>query len=1565
MGPKRRGASAGGSQAGSQSSRGSQSAWSGTERSNAFGELREALGHARDLIFGVSLIVGKDTHRAPRWFAADTVIQYLCVIFLPLSCFGYGSWEGDLAGDASAGAAFRRNLVRYTKFDGVKMKDFEAVWAVTVALVVAAFANMCYLGYAFKTHRFRFKFPLRYTRIAGHFLPSAAYIPVLVILLEPLDCPSGIWSAASAPHASFPADWTCWSGKHMLYAAISVVALLLFASQVLLYALFFYESKPGQRHAFTARVHSREQLVYLAAMAFGCVFLSISSIPRMWTGLVGLACGIACVYSVLKYFPYYELRLNQLRAAALSAYTWVSLLVFVEGRYAERLVAGGASPGAFIAACVVGIAASFAGGWFLSRLFFERRLCTGRVFGLGLSSAWHAEVGTRFLHRDASPPSVLVAEQIYQRALALHPHSAAVRLCYGQFLLRHSENTQSGYRSYEEAGKRGPFLDVEFQVFQAAQERILASQGAGAAQAKRGKHVNESEELIAHLEFQKDIAGARSHHKAAFNEEVLNDPAAAQDLYDAADEYEETNKQEYKSGVKNLDDEVDEDEDADRPENPSLRPARHDRDRDELASTDRAAAIRFALAPPARPEAAPAPGGPEAAESGAVEQPQRAAPTIAVAHHDDDANDAGAHAFADNGGSSSDVDSHRPLSEMRMSDAGGSEVDPRLVVELEGRRASQMSMATDAAAAAVMIRRSSQMSADVDLQRRASQLSAAGADSRRASQTSATHGQRPGDKKTRNIQTWLAASGGEEKGVKRGSIAEDPESGAPSAAFKPAPAAKPLNQPVDGGDAFLTLPESSDPHEEGGADAGAAGAHRGHKPKKLQIGSSSSVGAGAGKPSKIGFAKLQDRERGKSGKGEGEGDAGSVSNNGADADDDDEDEDPKARLKRARARGGSDGGSAAGSGDGGSPRRPGSGGDRDVEKERQRARWERKLGKLKRRLALSAGQGTHQSIDRMKKTVAVVIVVLIALAGVCYGLMSSLMDTYKVGISRTGLAGLRRLQAVNVPLFSGLLVLSGLPEWDPKSTMEAYARKQLLGAVNKLEEVHFGLRTVLSEENVAVNYVIRDNGATRDRPISEWDLAFQLIDAGREMLKVKPGEFRAKYPDFHFNPHLHFLYENGPEEAYNQFVKSNDDENKVTLAAFGSIRVFVICMVCAATAACVLLAVFFFRPKIKAVQTEKEEAIKLFFDIPKSVLRRIAKAGREHAGRADEEDADEDEEFDMDFEKDMKKVVNGKIAAAAAAGAEGAVGGAESAEVHKARRLERVFGRNRRRLDNLTVTYLVAFTAIFAVFFAWFLIAYTSSETCMYFAGERSLGGMRRSLAWQVYFRSTKLIADHAGAFGARYTDPKVLAENREKLLSVIDWLEKDTRDLTYGSSTRPDTSNTKGQAGRYHPLDVALFGIPCTEDRKGCNPYPGTPAANGLNRLVSEYITKARMLARSSPEFLKPSNPIYQFLKASTEGPMTKMNQNAIDLSIVESDFILAQFMKSQQMMLGIVCATVIFVYLTAFRSIISRVQEDARRTISLLLMIPSDVIESVASIRECLVRKAAAAVGAGEREM
>eukprot|EP00741_Cyanophora_paradoxa_P008913 tig00001409_g8627.t1 len=67
-----------------------------------------------------------------------------------------------------------------------------------------------------------------------------------------------------------------------------------------------------------------------------------------------------------------------------------------------------------------------------------------------------------------------------------------------------------------------------------------------------------------------------------------------------------------------------------------------------------------------------------------------------------------------------------------------------------------------------------------------------------------------------------------------------------------------------------------------------------------------------------------------------------------------------------------------------------------------------------------------------------------------------------------------------------------------------------------------------------------------------------------------------------------------------------------------------------------------------------------------------------------------------------------------------------------------------------------------------------------------------------------------------------------------------------------------------------------------------------------------------------------------------------------------LAEYLRLQKTMLGIVVAVVAFCYLAAFRTTITSVRDDARRTTLLLLMIPSDVIASVDSIRQSLVRKA-----------
>eukprot|EP00741_Cyanophora_paradoxa_P019754 tig00021167_g19065.t1 len=183
----------------------------------------------------------------------------------------------------------------------------------------------------------------------------------------------------------------------------------------------------------------------------------------------------------------------------------------------------------------------------------------------------------------------------------------------------HSENKQAGNRLFTEALKFEPFLDMHFRIFRAEQDRLQETQSMNTIASSVSKHSGGdlSEALITHLEFQKNIVGAKRFHKGAvrafrkfwslllsedvtltklesavaaidynetraqehyksllaqhpnnprilrsygkFHEEVLRDNEAAQDLYDAADEYEETAAAQQKGARFKLDEDLSDD----------------------------------------------------------------------------------------------------------------------------------------------------------------------------------------------------------------------------------------------------------------------------------------------------------------------------------------------------------------------------------------------------------------------------------------------------------------------------------------------------------------------------------------------------------------------------------------------------------------------------------------------------------------------------------------------------------------------------------------------------------------------------------------------------------------------------------------------------------------------------------------------------------------------------------------------------------------------------------------------------------------------------------------------
>eukprot|EP00741_Cyanophora_paradoxa_P020937 tig00021319_g20213.t1 len=329
------------------------------------GEIAHQIEQLKALVYGIALVAVKDMRRGLRWRVFDLAAQTFFALLLPVALCGWGhdGWGGPLE---PLGAGLRG----YVKFDDVPYGTFYALWLAVALAVALCLANAAYVGYSFARHSFKFRFPLRFLRVLGH-AQAGLYVPVLLVLLEPWDCPSLL---PGAPHRSFGAELACWRGAHLPLALASLALLLCFAALCFSYNLLFFEADPHRPAVWAARPHARGELAAQAALTAAAVCVAISDVGPVARGLL--------------------LWMNQLRAAVAVVFVWVGLFVFAEGRYGEDLRRA-SSPAAFYGALLAGIPLAAGALWAFTGLHFRRRRCTGRAFNLAMTRAWHEKMRER------------------------------------------------------------------------------------------------------------------------------------------------------------------------------------------------------------------------------------------------------------------------------------------------------------------------------------------------------------------------------------------------------------------------------------------------------------------------------------------------------------------------------------------------------------------------------------------------------------------------------------------------------------------------------------------------------------------------------------------------------------------------------------------------------------------------------------------------------------------------------------------------------------------------------------------------------------------------------------------------------------------------------------------------------------------------------------------------------------------------------------------------------------------------------------------------------------------
>eukprot|EP00741_Cyanophora_paradoxa_P013878 tig00020710_g13396.t1 len=172
------------------------------------------------------------------------------------------------------------------------------------------------------------------------------------------------------------------------------------------------------------------EVEFRACAQFTILYGFVSAV--IWIAAMNAAY-VGRLWSVLAYYPFFRLWMNQLRCASYAAFLWISIFMFLEGA-ADKRLRESTTPAAFYTLMILGIVPAGALGYYYCGFYYRRYLCTGRAYGLALDRAWHVEVATRFLEEHSSPRAVEIAENIFRRGLDMFPYSAVVRITSLSFL---------------------------------------------------------------------------------------------------------------------------------------------------------------------------------------------------------------------------------------------------------------------------------------------------------------------------------------------------------------------------------------------------------------------------------------------------------------------------------------------------------------------------------------------------------------------------------------------------------------------------------------------------------------------------------------------------------------------------------------------------------------------------------------------------------------------------------------------------------------------------------------------------------------------------------------------------------------------------------------------------------------------------------------------------------------------------------------------------------------------------------------------------------------------------
>eukprot|EP00741_Cyanophora_paradoxa_P023076 tig00021537_g22286.t1 len=483
------------SQADGKSDQGKSQASGASSRRDGHDKALEGLNRTAaqllEMLFGILYVMLKTDDGKNKYAWVPELIQLIQLLYFPLYTYSWGA----LATGATTG--FGTSLpssLSWINWNAWPFKTFAVVFWISVAFCMVALVNAAIVGYQFGQHRIRFIWPLKILRRAVTVLLDLLYIPIIQVLAVMFNC-----NLAAGPHLSYPGDLLCWDGTFLLYFGFAIASMAVTSLLALSVGLLFFEPDPTKSGSvLQARPHSRVEFVYLVVTILLSIAKGLKVLKDLHLGVIYLLCGLALLWLMLNFYPYYNIRMNCYRTAGFAAFTWFAIFVIVENQ--NNAYAGAT----LTAAMLAGAPVVFGAAWWGTRARFFARFCTGRGEA-EYQRALHVELATRFLQEDAGEEALDLAEQIYQSGIAQFPKSSAVYVCYAQFLFFYRENPQQGFDKIRTAAKLRPFMDMRFFVYRKMNERQQLMHAAEVGSRKL--------DVIGYIEYVKNMGGARKGHR--------------------------------------------------------------------------------------------------------------------------------------------------------------------------------------------------------------------------------------------------------------------------------------------------------------------------------------------------------------------------------------------------------------------------------------------------------------------------------------------------------------------------------------------------------------------------------------------------------------------------------------------------------------------------------------------------------------------------------------------------------------------------------------------------------------------------------------------------------------------------------------------------------------------------------------------------------------------------------------------------------------------------------------------------------------------------------------------